>query len=38
MNQPAQQPGEETYRRSAPLGDEAAVLTGPDIGVGRAEV
>jgi hypothetical protein len=38
MNQPAQQHGEEAYRRSAPLGGEAALITGPGIGIGRAKV
>jgi hypothetical protein len=38
MNQPAHQHGEETYRGSARLGGKAAVITGPDSGVGRAEV
>ena len=38
MNQPAQQPGEGTYRGSARQGGKAAVITGPDSGVGRAEV
>ena len=38
MNQPSQQHGEETYRGSAPLGGEAAVITGADIGIGRDEV
>jgi hypothetical protein len=38
MNQPAQQHGEETHRGSARLGGKAAVITGPDSGVGQAEV
>ena len=38
MNQPAQQHSKETYRGSAPLGGDAAVITGADIGLGWAEV
>jgi hypothetical protein len=38
MNEPAQQRGKETYRGSAPLSGDAAVIAGADIGIGRAEV
>jgi hypothetical protein len=38
MNQPAQQHGEESYRGSGRLGGKAAVITGADSGIGRAEV
>ena len=35
MNEPAQQRGEETYRGSAPLSGDAAVIAGADIGIGN---
>ena len=38
LNQPAQQHGEESYRGSGRLGGKAAVITGADSGIGRAEV